>query len=144
MLGGVAVSVILGMAVGAAISFDDPSSSRFASISGGVTLDVSFILVALVVVLYAIALSATLNPTILVVLGSLLLFAGLGGPGMINHIWQNSQINTQSRRSFVILAMLEFLGGAFLAAGLLDLIRGRKRHISTKRARISGSSGEDK
>lgn len=145
MLGGTAVSVILGMAVGAAISFDGTSGLRLTSISGGgLALDGFFVVVAVVVVFYAIGLSATLNATALVVLGSVLLLAGLGGPSLINHVTHNFRINTQSRTSFVILAILEFLGGAFLAAGLLDFIRRGNRQTPTRPDRTKASAGKDK
>jgi len=145
MLGGTAVSIILGMAVGAAISFDDPTGIRLTSISGGgLVLDFFFVMVAVVVVLYAIGLSATLNATALVVLGSALLLAGLGGPSVINHVSHAFTINTQSRASFVILAILEFLGGAFLAAGLLDFIRGGNRKTLKRGGRTNASAGDDK
>lgn len=145
MLGGTAVSIILGMAVGAAISFDDPTGVRLTSISGrGLTLDLFFVAVAVVVVLYAIWLSATLNATTLVILGSVLLLAGLGGPSLMNHVSHTFTINTQSGASFVILAMLEFLGGAFLAAGLLDFIRGGNRRTLNRRGRTNASAGDDK
>lgn len=145
MLGGTAVSIILGMAVGAAISFDDPSGLRLTSISGGgLILDVFFVVVAVVVVLYAIWLSATLNATALVICGSVLLIAGLGGPSIVNHVSHTFTINTQSRTSFVILAILEFLGGAFLAAGLLDFIRGGNRQTLNRRGRTDASAGDDK
>lgn len=116
ILGASAVSLMLGYVVGTAIESDDPSKRHFISLFGtGVT--------ALVVILFGVFLSVTLNPTLLVVLGVILLIGGLGGPSAISHFWPNSTIDVQDRGTFMILAILEFIGGAFLCGGLLHFFR---------------------
>lgn len=131
MVATAAISVILGIVVGEVIEFDGPSEWHLASITGrGPSQDVLLIILIVLVILSAVWLSATMKSAILIFLGSILLLAGLGGPSAVAHLSPSSKIDTQSRTPFLLLALLEFLGGAFLSAGLLDLLRRRKRRRS--------------
>jgi hypothetical protein len=114
----VGLSVVCGIVFGQLFNFQDLGGVRLVSLTGdGPVADLLLIAAAALTVLGGARMTVTLRPGALLFLGALLLAAALAGPAIFVHLKPGAKVTIP----FLPLAVLEFIGAAFLGTGLRRL-----------------------
>jgi hypothetical protein len=91
---------------------------RLVSLTGdGPVADLFLIVAAALIILGGARMTGTLGPGALLFLGPVLLVAALAGPTIFGHFKPGAKVSIP----FLPLAVLEFIGAAFLGTGLRRL-----------------------
>jgi drug/metabolite transporter (DMT)-like permease len=114
----VGLSVVSGIVFGQLFDFQDVGGVRLVSLTGdGPVADLFLIVAAALTVLGGARMTVTLRPGALLILGVVLLVAALAGPTIFVHLDPRKKVSIP----FLPLAVLEFIGAAFLGTGLRRL-----------------------
>ncbi len=114
----VGLSVVCGIVFGQLFDFQDVGGVRLVSLTGdGPAADLFLIVAAVLTVLGGARMTVTLWPGALLILGVVLLVAALAGPTIFVHLEPGVKVSIP----FLPLAVLEFIGAAFLGTGLRRL-----------------------
>jgi hypothetical protein len=114
----VGLSVVFGIVFAQHLDFQDLGGVRLVALTGGgPAADLFLIVAAALAVLGGARMTVTLPPAALLFLGAVLLFATLAGPTIFLHFEPGAKLSIP----FLPLAVLEFIGAAFVGAGLRRL-----------------------
>jgi hypothetical protein len=115
----VGLSVIFGIVVGERIDFESLGKLRLVSLTGhGAVTTLGSIVVAILMVVSGARLTVVMRPSKLAFLGAFLVVAG---PAILAHVSSGTK-STSAPIPFLLLAILEFIGAAFLGVGLRELL----------------------
>ena len=114
----VGLSVVFVIVVGKVFDFQDLGGVRLVSLTGyGLPADLFLIAAAAVAILGGARMTVTLRPGALLFLAVVLLGAALAGLTIFSHLKPGAKVSIP----FLPLAVLEFVGAAFLGTGLRRL-----------------------
>jgi hypothetical protein len=114
----VGLSVVCGIVFGQLFNSQDLGGVRLVSLTGdGSVADLLLIAAAALTILGGARMTVTLRPGALLFLGVVLLVAALAGPTIFVHLKPGAKVTIP----FLPLAVLEFIGAAFLGTGLRRL-----------------------
>jgi hypothetical protein len=114
----VGLSVVCGIVFGQLVDLQDLGGVRLVSLTGdGPLADLILIVAAALTILSGARMTVTLRPGVLLFLGMVLLVAALAGPTILVHVEPGAKVSIP----FLPLAVLEFVGAAFLGTGLRRL-----------------------
>jgi hypothetical protein len=118
ILTSVGLSVVCGIVFGQLFDFQEVGGARLVSLTGdGPVADLFLIVAAALTVLGGARMTVTLRSGALLFLGVVLLVAALAGPTIFVHLQPGVKVSIP----FLPLAVLEFIGAAFLGSGLRRL-----------------------
>jgi hypothetical protein len=132
ILGGMGVSVVVGMVVGDILMSKDTGQLHLISLTGRGPLTDFLVFAAVVLtVLAGVAMLSVMRPSALTILGAVLTVAPLASPFAVSYLSPDTKIDFQAPTSFLISGSVEFIGAIFLGTGLRRLITQKRKNIPT-------------
>lgn len=123
-----AVSLLLGVVVGLMFELDNHGHLHPLSLTGeGLLIDALLILSLLLIVTFVMRISAGVRPIHLVTAGTFLVISAIIGPAFLLRISSGLKTDVQVRRTFVVAAIVEFIGACCLGSGLRGIVNNRSK-----------------
>lgn len=123
-----AASLVLGVVVAELFEFDNQGRLHLTSITGeGLFADALLMLSLVLIVVSVMRMAAGLRPAHLVTAGILLVISAVVVPAFLLGVSSSGKTEAQQRRTFLVAAIVEFIGACCLGSGLRAIVANRRK-----------------